>query len=57
MKKTGKYRLVTETGHILLGGQTCSKFEAEGWWKDFDGIYEGDDTEVEERIFIEEVEA
>lgn len=55
MKKTGKYRLVTETGRILLGGQTYNKREAEARWEDFDGIYEDDDTGAEERIFIEEV--
>lgn len=50
-----KYRIVTESGRVLLGGQTYNRRGAEGWWDDFNGIYEDDDTGVQERIYIEEV--
>ena len=44
-----KYRLVTETGRILLGGETYNHND------DFNGIYEDEETGSEERIYIEEV--
>lgn len=50
-----KYRLVTETGRILLGGETCNHNAAERWFDDFNGIYEDEETGSEERIYIEEV--
>lgn len=50
-----KYRLVTETGRILLGGETYNHNAAERWFDDFNGIYEDDETGSEERIYIEEV--
>ena len=50
-----KYRLVTETGRVLLGGETYSHNAAERWFDDFNGIYEDDETGSEERIYIEEV--
>lgn len=50
-----KYRLITETGRILLGGETYTKAGAESWWNDFNGVYEDDDTGEEEYIYIEEV--
>lgn len=50
-----KYRLITETGRVLLGGQTYSHNAAERWFDDFNGIYEDDETGSEERIYIEEV--
>lgn len=50
-----RYRLVTESGHVLLGGETYEKKVAESWWEDFNGVYEDDDTGKEERIYIEEV--
>ena len=50
-----KYRLVTETGHVLLGGETYSHNAAERWFDDFNGIDEDDETGSEERIYIEEV--
>lgn len=50
-----KYRLVTETGRILLGGETYNYNGAERWFDDFNGIYEDEETESEERIYIEEV--
>ena len=50
-----KYRLVTETGRVLLGGETYSHSAAERWFDDFNGIYEDDETGSEERIYIEEV--
>ena len=51
-----KYRLVTETGRVLLGGETYSHNAAERWFDDFNGIYEDDETGSEERIYIEEVQ-
>lgn len=51
-----KYKLVTESGKVLLGGQTYNKRGAESWWDEFGGIYEDDDTGKTERIYIEEVE-
>ena len=51
-----KYRLVTETGRVLLGGETYSHNAAERWFDDFKGIYEDDETGSEERIYIEEVQ-
>nr|DAT22352.1 MAG TPA: hypothetical protein [Bacteriophage sp.] len=50
-----QYRLVTESGKILLGGETYSRRGAESWFDDFNGIYEDDETGAEERIYIEEV--
>ena len=50
-----KYRLVTETGRVLLGGETYNRNAAERWFDDFNGIYEDDETGSEERIYIEEV--
>ena len=50
-----KYRLVTETGRVLLGGETYSHSAAERWFDDFNGIYEDDETGSKERIYIEEV--
>jgi hypothetical protein len=50
-----KYRLITETGRVLLGGETYSHNAAERWFDDFNGIYEDEETESEERIYIEEV--
>lgn len=32
-----KYRLVTETGRILLGGETYNHNAAERWFDDFNG--------------------
>lgn len=49
-----KYRLVTETGRILLGGETYNHNAAERWFDDFNGIYEDEETGSEERIYIEE---
>lgn len=45
-----KYRLVTETGRILLGGETYNHNAAERWFDDFNGIYEDEETGSEERI-------
>lgn len=50
-----QYRLVTESGKILLDGETYSRRGAESWFDDFGGIYEDDETGAEERIYIEEV--
>lgn len=50
-----QYRLVTESGKILLGGETYSHRGAESWFNDLGGIYEDDETGSEERIYIEEV--
>lgn len=50
-----QYRLVTESGKVLLGGETYSRRGAESWFDDFNGIYEDDETGAEERIYIEEV--
>lgn len=50
-----QYRLVTESGKILLGGETYSRRGAESWLDDLGGIYEDDETGAEERIYIEEV--
>lgn len=50
-----QYRLVTESGKVLLGGETYSHNGAERWFDDFNGIYEDDETGSEERIYIEEV--
>lgn len=50
-----QYRLVTESGKILLGGETYSRRGAESWFNDLGGIYEDDETGSEERIYIEEV--
>ena len=55
MKDNPKYRLVTESGVVLLDGQTYSKRGAEIWWNDVGGIYENDDTGKTERIYIEEI--
>ena len=51
-----QYRLVTESGKVLLGGETYSRRGAESWFDDFNGIYEDDETGSEERIYIEEVQ-
>lgn len=50
-----QYRLVTESGKILLGGETYSRRGAESWLDDLGGIYEDEETGAEERIYIEEV--
>lgn len=50
-----QYRLVTESGKILLGGETYSRRGAESWFNDLGGIYKDDETGAEERIYIEEV--
>ena len=50
-----QYRLVTESGKVLLGGETYSRRGAESWFDEFGGIYEDDETGSEERIYIEEV--
>ena len=50
-----QYRPVTESGKILLGGETYSRRGAESWFDGFNGIYEDDETGAEERIYIEEV--
>lgn len=50
-----KYRLVTESGRTLLGGEEYEKNIAESWWNDLGGVYEDEETEKEERIFMEEV--
>lgn len=50
-----QYRLATESGKILLDGETYSRRGAESWFDEFGGIYEDDETGSEERIYIEEV--
>ena len=56
MKRENKqYRLITETGKVLLGGETYNRRGAESWWNDFGGIYVDEENGKEERIFIEEV--
>ena len=55
MKNEKQYRLVTESGKVLLGGQTYNYRGAENWWNDFNGIYENEETGNQERIYIEEV--
>lgn len=50
-----QYRLVTESGKILLDGETYNRRGAESWFDEFGGIYEDDETGSEERIYIEEV--
>jgi hypothetical protein len=50
-----QYRLVTESGKVLLGGETYSRRGAESWFDDLGGVYEDDETGSEERIYIEEV--
>jgi hypothetical protein len=50
-----QYRLVTESGKVLLGGETYSRRGAESWFDDLGGVYEDDETGAEERIHIEEV--
>lgn len=50
-----QYRLVTESGKVLLGGETYSRRGAENWFDDLGGVYEDDETGSEERIYIEEV--
>lgn len=50
------FRLVTESGKILLGGETFDKKTAESWWDDFGGMHEDYETGIEERIYIEEVQ-
>lgn len=51
-----QYRLVTESGKVLLGGETYSRRGAESWFDDLGGVYEDDETGSEERIYIEEVQ-
>lgn len=51
-----QYRLVTESGKVLLGGETYSRRGAESWFDDLGGVYEDDETGAEERIYIEEVQ-
>lgn len=53
IKDNKKYQLVTESGKILLGGETYSRRGAENWWNEFDGIYK-DEAGTEERIYIQE---
>lgn len=50
-----QYRLVTESGKILLDGETYNRRGAESWFDDLGGVYEDDETGSEERIYIEEV--
>lgn len=50
-----KYRLITENGRILLGGETYNRRGAERWYNDFGGIYIDEETGEEERIYLEEV--
>ena len=50
-----QYRIVTESGTVLFGGETYSCRGAESWFNDLGGIYEDDETGTEERIYIEEV--
>lgn len=50
-----KYRLITENGRILLGGETYNQRGAERWYDDLDGIYIDEETGEEERIYLEEV--
>lgn len=50
-----KYRIVTESGKVLLGGETYTRGAAESWWNDMNGMYEDEDSGKTERIFIEEV--
>lgn len=50
-----QYRLVTESGKVLLNGETYSRRGAENWFDDLGGVYEDDETGAEERIYIEEV--
>lgn len=50
-----QYRLVTESGKILLDGETYNRRGAESWFDEFGGIYEDGETGSEERIYIEEV--
>lgn len=51
-----QYRLVTESGKVLLNGETYSRRGAENWFDDLGGVYEDDETGSEERIYIEEVQ-
>lgn len=55
MKNEKQYRLVTESGKVLLGGETYNRRGADVWYNDLGGVYEDEDTGVEERIYIEEV--
>lgn len=50
-----KYRLITESGKILLGSETYSYRGAERWYDDLGGIYIDEETGEEERIYLEEV--
>lgn len=50
-----KYRLVTESGRVLFGGETYSKRGAESQWDAFNGIYVDDETDKEEFFYIEEI--
>lgn len=54
MKNKKQYRLVTESGKVLLGGQTYSYCGAERWWNDLNGVYKDETTGKEERIYIVE---
>lgn len=55
MKKDNKqYRIVTESGKVLLGGETYNRRGAERWYNDLDGAWT-DDNGNTERIYIEEV--
>ena len=53
--KNKQYRLVTETGKVLLGGETYNRRGAEKWFNDLGGVYEDTETGKEELIYIEEV--
>lgn len=56
MKKSKKeYRLVTESGKVLLGGETYNRRGIEMWFNDLSGTWT-DDNGNTERIYIEEIQ-
>ena len=53
-KEDKQYRLITESGKILLGGETYSYRGASKQWESLDGTWT-DENGNEENIYIEEV--
>lgn len=50
-----KYRLITENGRILLGGEAYNRRGAERWYDDLGGVCVDEETGKEERIYLQEL--
>ena len=52
--KNKQYRLITESGKVLMGGETYNRRGAEKWWNDLDGTWTAESGKAE-KIYIDEV--